>query len=146
MFSSGSLNHNFHLSVKISVLILTVVCPTLYPHLGSGGSPGESNIQTSPECSGSIVLVLHVEHGAVHVGVALVDSVQLELLEDSPGQEQPGAVSSSVVGETNLDSVPDRAMTVLALGGSEVKRSVEYSHLTTFTTQGGANSHDREMK
>ena len=84
--------------------------PSHYPHLGSGGSPGESNIQASPEGSGSIVLVLHVEHGAVNVVVALVDSVQLELLEDSPGQEQPGAVSSSIVGEPNLDSVPDRAI------------------------------------
>ena len=81
----------------------------LYPYLGSGGSPGESNIQASPEGSGSIVLVLHVEHGAVHVGVALVERVQLELLQDSPGQEQPGAVSSSIVGESNLDSVPERA-------------------------------------
>merc|ERR1712048_729361 len=73
-------------------------------HLGSGGSPGQSNIQASPECSGSIVLVLHVEHGAVDVGVALVDSVQLELLEDSPSQQQPGAVGSGVVGESDLDS------------------------------------------
>ena len=97
---------------------------SLYPHLGSGGSPGESNIQAGPECSGPIVLVLHVEHGAVNVVVALVDSVQLELLEDSPSQQQAGAVSSSIVGEPNLDSVPDRAMRVLAGGGGEVKRIV----------------------
>jgi len=53
-------------------------------------------------------LVLDTEHGAVNVVIADVDRVQLELLEDSPGQQQPSAVGSGVVGETDLDSVPER--------------------------------------
>ena len=52
-------------------------------------------------------MVLHAEHGSINVCVALVDGVQLELLEDPPGEEQPGAVGGGVVGEADLDSVPE---------------------------------------
>ena len=81
-------------------------------YLGSSGSPGESNIKAGPESSRSIVLILHVEHGAVNVGVALVDGVQFELLEDPPGQQQPGAVGGGVVGQTDWDTVAWELMSV----------------------------------
>ena len=75
-------------------------------YLGSSGSPGETHIKTGTEGSGSTILILDVEHGSVNVGVSLVDRVQLELLEGSSGQEKASAVSSGVVGHTNLHSIP----------------------------------------
>merc|ERR1719356_2327059 len=80
--------------------------------LGSGGGPGETNVKTGTEGSGSAILILDVEHGSVHVGVSLVDRVQLELLQGSSGQEKSSAVSSSVVGKTNLHSVPGQLVAV----------------------------------
>merc|ERR1719238_2578860 len=109
-------------------------------HLSSGGGPGESDIQASPEGSGSIVLVLNVEHSAVHVGVALVDSVQLELLEDSPGQEEPGAVSSSIVGESNLDSVPGQLVQVGSTD-NDVSLQPGVRDLAAHIGVGGADDH-----
>ena len=78
----------------------------IFTDLGSSGGPGETNIKTSSECSWSRVLVLHTEHAAVNIGVALVHRVQVELLKHSPGQEEPSAVGCSIVGQTNLDPVP----------------------------------------
>merc|ERR1719320_599217 len=56
--------------------------------LSSSRGPGKPNIQASSECSWTIIVVLH--------------RVKAELLEDPPGEQKPSAVSSSIVGETNL--------------------------------------------
>ena len=109
VISSGSLNHNFHGIVKNMFVILTIKMEKrnneLY--LGSSGSPGETHIQTGTEGSGCAILILHAVHGSVNVVIALVHGVQRELLEDTSGQQETGAVGSGVVGQTNLDSVPD---------------------------------------
>ena len=75
-------------------------------NLGSGGGPGEANIQTGAEGSGSAILVLDTIHGTVNVVIALVHGVQGELLEHAPGEQETGAVGGGIVGQTNLDSVP----------------------------------------
>ena len=75
-------------------------------HLSSSGGPGETNIQTGTEGTGCTILILHAVHGAVNVVIALVDGVQRELLEDTPGEQETSAVSGGVVGQTNLDSIP----------------------------------------
>merc|ERR1719234_889295 len=81
-------------------------------HLGSSRSPGQTNIKTGTESSGAIVVVLNSIHGTINVGVSLVDGVQLELLEDPPCEEKPGAVGGSVVGQANLHAVPGQLMAV----------------------------------
>ena len=75
-------------------------------YLGSSGGPGQTNIQTGTEGTGCAILVLHAVHGAINVVIALVDGVQGELLEDTSGEQETSAVGGSVVGQTNLDSVP----------------------------------------
>merc|ERR1719431_2008509 len=81
-------------------------------HLCSGGSPGESYIETSSESSGSIVIVFDTIHVSVNVGVSLVNRVQVELLQDPSGEEQSSAVAGSVVGKTHLDPVPGQLVAV----------------------------------
>ena len=49
---------------------------------GPGGGPGESGVEASPECSGSLVHVVNGENLAVNVGVTLIQRVQLEFLQD----------------------------------------------------------------
>merc|ERR1711874_214420 len=78
----------------------------------SGRSPGESNIETGSESSRSIVIVFDTIHVSVNVGVSLVNRVQVELLQDPPGEEQPSAVAGSVVGEPHLDPVPWQLLAV----------------------------------
>ena len=63
-----------------------------------------------PEGAGSVVLVLHAEVVTVNLCGALVHLVEVELLEDPPGQQQPGAVGGGVVGQTNLDAIPGELM------------------------------------
>ena len=75
-------------------------------YLGSSGGPGQTNIKTGAECSRSIVIVLDGVHGAINIGVALVHGVQLELLEDSAGEQESRAVGGGVVGKANLHAVP----------------------------------------
>ena len=75
-------------------------------YLSPSGSPSQTNIKTGAECSRSIVIVLDGVHGAINIGVALVHGVQLELLEDSAGEQESRAVGGGVVGETNLHAIP----------------------------------------
>ena len=75
-------------------------------YLGSSGGPGQTNIKTGTEGTGCAILILHAVHGAINVVIALVDGVQGELLEDTSGEQETSAVGGSVVGQTNLDSVP----------------------------------------
>merc|ERR1719436_1577394 len=56
--------------------------------LSPSGGPSQTNIKTGAECSRSIVIVLDGVHGAINIGVALVHGVQLELLEDSAGEQE----------------------------------------------------------
>merc|ERR1719491_464632 len=75
-------------------------------HPGSGGGPGEPHVEAGPEGAGTVVVVLHAVHGAVDGGVALVHGVELELLEDPPGEKQASAVGGGVVGQADLHAVP----------------------------------------
>ena len=57
------------------------------------------------KASGAIVVVLDAEESSVDVLVALVHSVELELLEDPPGRHEPGVVGRGVVGQVDLHSL-----------------------------------------
>ena len=100
-------SHYFHNVVKNQSLILTKIQCYGSTDLCSCGGPGQTNIQAGAECSGSIILILDTEHLSINIGVADIGGVKLELLEHSSGQEQTSAVGSSVVGQTNLDTVPE---------------------------------------
>merc|ERR1719320_144239 len=91
-------------------------------HLSSSGGPGKTNIQTSSECSWTIIVVLHTVHVSINVGVSLVHRVKAELLENPPGEQKPSAVSSSIVGETNLHTVPGQ---LVAVGGADDNVTLE---------------------
>ena len=78
-------------------------------YLCSSGGPCKTNIQTSPESSRSIIIVLNTVHLAIDLSVTLIDRVEVELLKDPPGKEQAGAVAGSVVGQTNLNSIPKQS-------------------------------------
>merc|ERR1719477_176642 len=91
-------------------------------HLSSSRGPGKPNIQASSECSWAIIVVLHTVHVPINVGVSLVHRVKAELLEDPPGEQKPSAVSSSIVGETNLHPVPGQ---LVAVGGADDNVTLE---------------------
>ena len=75
-------------------------------HAGAGGGPGQTDVQAGPEGAGSLVLVLDAEEFTVDLLLSLVGLVQAELVEDSPGEEETGAVGGGVVGEPDLDAIP----------------------------------------
>jgi len=81
-------------------------------NLGSGGGPGQANIQAAPESSRSVVLVLLAEVLAIDIGGALIDLVQVKLVENPPGEEEPGAVGGGIVGQANLDAIPGELVSV----------------------------------
>merc|ERR1719391_1665819 len=47
---------------------------------------------------------------SVYEGNTNVDGVQLELLEDPPGEEKSSAIGGSIVGQTNLHAIPGQLM------------------------------------
>jgi hypothetical protein len=49
---------------------------------GSGGSASQTGIQTGAECSGSVGGILDHEVVAINLSLTLVDTVQVQLLED----------------------------------------------------------------
>lgn len=69
---------------------------------GTSRCSGQSDIETGPEGSGTIINVLNHEVFSVDLGLAFVDGIQIEFLQDSSSQEEPGAISSGVIGQTNL--------------------------------------------
>ena len=64
------------------------------------------NIKTSSECSWAILIAFNTVHVSISVGVSLVNRVKVEFLENPSGKQETSAVRSSIVGQTNLDSVP----------------------------------------
>ena len=66
---------------------------------------------TLPEGTGTVIRVLNTVVGPIDVFVTGVHLVQVELLQNPPCQEKTSAVSSSVVGQTNLNSIPGVKLT-----------------------------------
>merc|ERR1712002_1260429 len=73
--------------------------------LGAGGGAGEADVEVGAEGAVLSVDVLHAEILAVGLRLTLVDLVEAELSEDSPGDEQTGAVGGGVVRQPDLDAV-----------------------------------------
>lgn len=68
----------------------------------SGGGAVQTDVQEATESSGTIVQGLHVVLLASHLRAAGVQAVQTQLLQDTAGDQQTGAVGSGVVGQTSL--------------------------------------------
>ena len=90
----------------------------------AGGGAGETDVEAGAEGSGSVGDILNHEVLSVDLGGALVDGVQVVLLEDTTGQEETGAVSGGIVGEADLDSVPGE---LVGVGGGDDLVTVETS-------------------
>merc|ERR1712025_165362 len=73
-------------------------------HLVTSGSPGQTGVQEASEWSGALVLWLHVVLVTVDLFLALVGLVELELGQQSSGEEEAGAVVSGVVLESDGDA------------------------------------------
>merc|ERR1719167_439848 len=56
-------------------------------HPGASRGPGQANVKTGTESTGTIVIVLDTVHLSINLGLALVHRVQLELLENPSGQQ-----------------------------------------------------------
>lgn len=73
--------------------------------LGSGAGTGQTHVEVAAEGTRLAVLGLYVVHLAIHLLLAGIDGVQLELLQDPASQQEPGAVGSRVIGQPDLDAV-----------------------------------------
>lgn len=69
---------------------------------GTGGGATQTHVQEATESARSIVQCLHIELLASHVCAAGVQAVETQLLEDTAGDQEAGAVRSGIVGQTNL--------------------------------------------
>lgn len=69
----------------------------------SGGGAGQTNVQVATERSRTVIGLLDQVLLAGHIGTTSVQRVQAELLQDAAGNQQTGAVSGSIVGQTNLE-------------------------------------------
>jgi len=74
-------------------------------NLGTSGGSLETNVQETLEGSWLSVDILDVELGTSGLLDSGVDTVQLELLEQTTGEQQTGGIGGGVVGQTYLDSV-----------------------------------------
>merc|ERR1711931_382518 len=83
--------------------------------LGAGGSAGEADVEVGAEGAVLSVDVLNAEILAVGLRLTLVDLVEAELSEDSPGDEQTGAVGGGVVRQPDLDAVFGELVSVSGL-------------------------------
>ena len=109
-------------------------------NLGSGGSAGQTDVQTSAEGARPIIDVLDHEVLAIDVLLSLVDSVQLELLENATRQEQTGAVGGRVVGQADLDAVVGQLVAV-GRGHNLVSVEARIGDLTANVPVRGAHDH-----
>mmetsp|Transcript_13174 Transcript_13174/g.22336 ORF Transcript_13174/g.22336 Transcript_13174/m.22336 type:complete len:352 (+) Transcript_13174:108-1163(+) len=86
---------------------------------GSSGGGRDTDIEESLEGPLVLDVLLNVEHGSVDLVVGLVHLGESDLLEQSPGDQEAGAVGGGVVGESGGETV------VLELGGvSGAKHSI----------------------
>ena len=67
---------------------------------GTGSGSGSSNIEVSLEWSLILAVVLNVEVLTIDLVVNGVHGIELDLLQQSSGNEETGAISSGVVGKT----------------------------------------------
>lgn len=99
----------------------------------TGGGAGQTDIEASAECTWSIVNIFNIEDSSSNFSAALVDGVQLELLQQlqenvdslvivlvfqqhgqtySSCEQKSSTVCSSIVSQPNLDTVVRKFMTV----------------------------------
>jgi len=123
----------------------TTVAHTLHgtEETGTSGGTGKTDIQQGAE-GRHIVLILDVEV-LTQVDLILITRVgdvtlvlQTKLGVDTTGQQQTGAVSGRVVGQTNLDSVTGELVRV---GGSDanIVGQIGHEHLADDILVGGAD-------
>jgi hypothetical protein len=72
--------------------------------LVTGGGSGETGVQEASEWAWTVVAWLHVVLVTIDLLLSLVKLVELHLLEESPGEEETGAVVSGVVLEADRDA------------------------------------------
>ena len=72
--------------------------------------PVQTDIKVTPECRGSVIQTFHVVFVTIDLQLSLVALSQVEFREKTTGEEESSAVSSSVVGEPDLDSVSRELM------------------------------------
>merc|ERR1719420_77080 len=65
-------------------------------YFSTGGSAGQSNIQTGTEGSRTIIVVFNIVKFTVDVIVTFILSVQVQLLEDPSGQKKTSTIGSCV--------------------------------------------------
>jgi len=73
--------------------------------LGAGRRAGEANIEVGAEGAVLSIYVLHAEVLAIGISLAFVDFVETVLGQDSPGDQEAGAVGGGIVGQPDLDAV-----------------------------------------
>lgn len=80
--------------------------------LGASGGAGQSDVQNSLEGVWVLSLLLDVVVFTVDLFGSLVDGVELDILQVTAGQQQTGGVGGGVVGQTNLDAITRKLMSV----------------------------------
>jgi len=73
--------------------------------LGAGRRAGETDVEVSAEGAVLSINILHAEVLAVGISLALVNFVETVLGQDSPGDQEAGAVGGGIVGQPDLDAV-----------------------------------------
>jgi len=118
-------------SVDFSVQFLTLIVPAreslltvgnIQPSInsslqhtknpGSRGGSVKTNIQHTMERFWLSRGFLHTVVVSIHIRLTLIDLIQSQFLEEPSGQEESGAVSSRIVGETNLNPITRKFMGV----------------------------------
>jgi len=79
----------------------------------AGSGVDQAYVQIGSEGSGSLFVVGDVVNLAGDIALnALVSLGQIDLLQQTTGKEESGAVSSRVVGQANLDSVSGQLLSI----------------------------------
>merc|ERR1712066_281064 len=87
-------------------------------NLGASCGACQTNIQTSTEGSGTVIVVFNAENLTIDVSVSFVLSVQVQLFQYPPCQKKTCAIGCGIVGEANLDSILGKLVTVCSSNNS----------------------------
>lgn len=74
-------------------------------HTSAGGGAGKTYIEVTSECTWLSIFGLYQIFVTIDLIITFIDFIETEFVEDSPGEEETGAISGGVVRQPDLHSV-----------------------------------------
>mmetsp|Transcript_10798 Transcript_10798/g.26194 ORF Transcript_10798/g.26194 Transcript_10798/m.26194 type:complete len:276 (+) Transcript_10798:683-1510(+) len=109
-------------------------------HTIARGGAHEADIKHARERARTIIVLLHLVHLAIGLGLTLVRLVKAKLLEGAARKQQTSRVACGIVGETHLDAVA-RKLVRVGSGHNHVTLDLRVDDLADNVLVGDAHDH-----